>query len=61
MFYWHLKYWSFIVARKGYGSIAHKAKPNGLLIPWPLRAFRYSRTITNSPLVDKPIKMEDWH
>ena len=26
------------VARKGYGSIAHEAKPNGLLTPWPLRA-----------------------
>ena len=26
------------VARKGDGSIAHEAKPNGLLTPWPLRA-----------------------
>ena len=26
------------VARKGYGSIAHEAKPNGAIDPWPLRA-----------------------
>ena len=37
------------VARKGYGSIAHEAKPNGLLIrgPWGLAFYNVSKEPCN--------------
>ena len=48
-----------LVSRKGYRSIAHEAKPNGVFTKESIMLF-VTRGL-NSPLVAKPIKMQDLH